>query len=539
MCESELTYPSDKKLGELQLDTLKITEGPDYEPKKAALPETRLHILDVIREWIYGDVLHTQAFLLLGKAGVGKSAIAHRVVQEAMQLGRLGAFFCFSAGIGPENFFRTIARRLADLEPSYAAALMENMDSTLKTTPSMTRQLQDLLVKPFETLNALGPIIIVVDALDECAAQRDELIHCLHDNISLFPKNIRFIITSRPTEAESLRTCTWVYPRNLEIDESTNSDIYKFTQSRLINPIQKLLPLGFGKPQLDDIVTAAEGLFQYAAVVCREITDAEKHRKETPLDVHARLVKTGSQGLDALYLTILNSAVSVSDGSQLEGFHRVMGWILHAQERLSRQILQDFESVWSRAEISTQTASSPDSGNYGLVASILHPLGALLSGTGGGETLVFPLHSSFRNFLLEKSRSNNFCIGTASTYHVSLATICLKIMDRDLHFNMASLDNSYVFNAYVPDFDDRVKSGISPALLYACLHWAKHIQNSAVLVVDFTEIKLVYNLIENLFLFWCEVLALKKQTDEAEKSLQMIGRWSQVKLLFKLCMFIN
>jgi len=234
--------------------------------------------MDNIRSWINGTD-DSQAFLLLGQAGVGKSAIAHRVAQEAKQARRLGAFFCFSADTGPENFFRTIARRLADLEPAYASVLMANTDSSLKTTPSLTRQVEELLTRPFQTLAILGAIIIVVDALDECTINRDELIHCLHENIHLFPKNIRFFITSRPSEATNLARCPWVQTHYLKVDStSASSDLYTFVKVQLTDPIEKQVLLGFDDSKLNDIVTSSQGLFQYAAVVCITVTTGQNYQ---------------------------------------------------------------------------------------------------------------------------------------------------------------------------------------------------------------------------------------------------------------------
>jgi len=472
----------------------------------------------------------SQAFLLLGKAGVGKSAIAHRIVQEAKQQGRLGAFFCFSAGIGPGNFFRTIARRLADLEPAYASALMADTDSTLKTTSSLTRQLQDLLTKPFKTLSGLGPIALVVDALDECAVDRDELIRCLHENIHLFPKNIRFFITSRPSEAQLLRRCPWVYTHNLEVDESTRSDIYRFVETKLADPITKEWLRGFDELKLDAIADAAEGLFQYAAVVCKEIMDAEARREKSPLQVYTRLVQSGSQGLDALYLAILNNAFAVSDSARLQAFHRLMGWILHAQDHLSKQMLVDFESVQMADKMSDvePALSEETSTDYGLIASILHYLGALLSGTEEREGKVFPLHSSFRDFLLDKSRSAQFHIGLEPAHHISFTITCLQVMQQGLHFNMASLESSYLLNSDVPDFGEQVKAGVSQTLTYACLYWTEHLKRSEMTEADIHIRGKVWLFTLGYIAFWLEVLALKRRTDCAEKSMHFIFQWSKV-----------
>ena len=535
-------HRSDKKLEDLHLDRLQISQGLDYEPEKAALDGTRVEVMSEIHAWINGasdDLLDSRAFLLLGQAGVGKSAIAHRVAQELKHLERLGAFFRFSSSkrVDSEHFFRTIARRIADLDPAYAATLMAYTDSTLNSTPSPARQLKELLTKPFETLSALGTLVIVVDALDECPeGSRDELIQCLHDNITSFPKNIRFVITSRPSEAENLHKCPWVYTHDLKANALTDSDIYMFVKSRLGDIVTKELPRGFDRPQLDAIVKSAQGVFQYAAVVCNEINSARKRRREPLPRVYARLMEDGSQGLDSLYLAILNAAfpasttsLDVPGSSELQEFHLVMGWVLHSQAPLSRHVLQSFAAAQVYEE-EEESFVEPDEGDdeYGLVASVLHPLGALLSGTDSSKSPVSPLHSSFRDFLTEKSRSGHFHIGPASGHHMNLAVTCLRIMEQELHFNMASLESSYVLNSDVPNFAQRIEAGVSKTLSYACLHWIWHLKMSAVSEQEFKEMDLIHNFLDNLFLFWFEALGLIAQAAKAENNLMTLKNWSQV-----------
>jgi len=494
-------------------------------------------VLEKARTWINGEDTDensdSRALLLLGKAGVGKSAIAHRLVQECRQLRRLGAFFRFSssANVGPENFFRTIARRIADLDPSYATALMDFTDSTLNTTTSPILQLTELLTKPFKTLSALGTIVIVVDALDECPADHClKLIQCLHENILLFPKNIRFIFTSRPSEARYLCRHSWVSTFNLESDKAVDADIFQFVTSKLVHPGTKLSLSGFHNLELQAIVTSAEHLFQYAAVVCKEIVDAEDHQRESPLHVYTRLVTSGSQGLDALYLNILSTAFSASPSSQLEGFHRVMGWILHSQDHLSRQVLIDFESAQVSKKSSSLVASALDDKNhYGLVPSILRPLGALLSGTESSKDKVFPLHSSFRDFLLEEARSKQFCIGPELIHHINFTTTSLNIMKQELHFNMAFLESSYVFNSDVPNFEERVGTGVSETLVYVCAYWVAHLKMSCMTETQLMEVMKIQDFVESsTIIFWLEVLALKRKIHLAEESLHFLAQWSNV-----------
>ena len=521
-----------------ELDTLKIAEGADYNPEKMCLPGTRVNLLQKVRTWINGEgeQADTQAFLLLGPAGAGKSAIAHRIADEYKAAKRLAASYCFSQGRGADNLFRTIARQLADLDPAYASALtaITSDDSSLKTTSYLTPQVTRLLQEPLQSLSVLGTLLIVIDALDECYVGRDDLVRCLHKYIPHFPKNIRFLITSRPSEADHLQQYPWVHSHMLKADKATSTDIYRFVEHQLQDDSTKQPREGFGMLQFQAIVDAAEGIFQYATVVCKEIIDVSNTRWESPSKVFTRLVTNGSHGLDSLYSHILTNAYKVAaegavqpeTAEQLGHFQTTMGRILHAQKHLSCQILSDFASI----DLPFHTSEEASSATYGTVAGVLHPLGALLAGLHDVEEGIYPLHSSFRDFLTDRRRSGNFYIGPEEEHHVGLAVICLKIMEGQLHFNMAGLENSYIPNHEIPDFSYRVQKGISSALSYSCSNWARHLQASGMKENQFSHSNMVEMIIEDQFLYWLEAQALQKQAFEVKLTCKFLEGWVKVLL---------
>jgi len=487
-------------------------------------------VLESIRSWITGEGEHadTHAFLLLGQAGIGKSAILHCIAEEYNVTQRLAASFCFSKDRGANNFFRTIARSFAALDPAFASAVAASTtrDPTLKTTNVLTSQIRYLLKEPLQSLSVLGTILIVVDALDECYEDRDELVQCLDDFIPTFPKNVRFLITSRPSEATDLRQFSWVHTHTLQT--ATNADLHTFVERQLTERGSKKLIAGFDASKIQNIVTAAEGLFQHATVVCKEITTVAKARRKSPLTVYTALTSGGSQGLDSLYSHILHNAYNLPStglvlderAEWLHHFRKLMGWILYARSRPSRTILLDFGSV---------SMQNPEDTMSGPVVGTLLPLGALLSGTHDGGGDVYPLHSSFRDFLTDEKRSGDFYVGSASDQHGDLASTCLRIMTRDLHFNMANLENSYVLNRDVVDFSSKVTTGISRALSYACRNWTWHLEESKVAKENFACLDIIITWSKSLFLFWLETLALEKQTTEAVSAYIFLVKWAKVK----------
>jgi len=177
---------------------------------------------------------------------------------------------------------------------------------------------------------------------------------------------------------------------------------------------------------------------------------------------------------------------------------------------------------------------------YDSVSRTLRPLGALFSGTQDPKTPVYPLHSSFRNYLLDGTRSKRFYIGTDASQHASMASVSLRLMVQRLHFNMAGLESSYVLNNEVPHFQDRVDAAIPKSLSYACTHWATHLRLSLV------EDAIVENsgdldaLMTQKFLFWLEALGLLKEVGTAITACQFLLMLSAVSSCIErhLCLFV-
>ena len=388
-------------------------------------------MLDKIRIWIHGGGPGADARILLviGQAGVGKSAIAHSIANEYVELKRLGAIFCFSKDKGPVNFFRTLARSFADMDPLYASKLASTINSEKETSTSLDVQMKDVLLPPFKRLSVLGPIIVVIDALDECV-DRNPLVDCLIRNIFSIPANIRILVTSRPAEASKLRSQLWVKVLDLRDDLATQEEILLYVKERLGQQLNSEMsePTSHGLKavDLDDIALHSEGVFQFASVVCTEILSSYLYEwpsgePETPKETFIRLVKDSKGGLDALYGGLLEKLYPNAkvDSQGLRDFRRVMGWVLAAQHRLTHDTLVEFGQL-------LDISDSNNRGGYNRVTMTLRPLGALLSGTHEGSTTVYPLHSSIRNYLTDESRSGRFYIGSENEQHLTLASICLR-----------------------------------------------------------------------------------------------------------------
>src|ERR1700760_2999070 len=152
----------------------------DYmsQDKKRAMcfGNTREALLKDISQWVPA-LDKAPIYVLSGLAGIGKSTVAQTVAARSDDLHSLGASFFFSRGEidrrNAQKFFTTIAYQLCVYDQEFAhaigSALLTKQGSDA-TTKGPARQLDALILNPLRDIvkSRSRPIIIVVDALDDC-----------------------------------------------------------------------------------------------------------------------------------------------------------------------------------------------------------------------------------------------------------------------------------------------------------------------------------------------------------------------------------
>jgi len=174
------------------------------DPRPECLSGTRQDVLAFIECWIATG--SERVLWLHGVAGSGKSTIATTVANNLWRQGQLGAFLLFSRDIErrnhPKYVIRTIAYQLALFEPR---TIGNAIGSVITETPSIMQmplreQLYKLIVEPLSTfLPSKGPILLVLDGLDECGGAQDrrDLLDILAEKLKWLPPFVRIFITSR------------------------------------------------------------------------------------------------------------------------------------------------------------------------------------------------------------------------------------------------------------------------------------------------------------------------------------------------------
>ena len=146
-----------------------------------------------------------------------------------------------------------------------------------------------------------------------------------------------------------------------------------------------------------------------------------------------------------------------------------------------------------------------------------------------GNNAIRPLHTSFRDFLLDRPRSVDFYIDTSET-HVDFTVASLYILKKELRFNICHLESSHVTNKDMPGLADRIKECIPAHLSYSCRFWVNHLDCTAGNVAcDPTMLKDVEVVLTDKLLFWFEVMSLLRAIPGAAQATSLLVKWSSVR----------
>ncbi|KAG9309883.1 hypothetical protein JVU11DRAFT_9912 [Chiua virens] len=512
------------------LNDMPYASGARYSQDKGCLPGTRETLLREIC-----DILNNPAddaprvCLLTGVAGSGKSAVAHTIARLYDGQRRLGSSYCFAttdiARRNPGNLFSTIARDLADVDSQYKYALWSIVkgNQALRRSETPAEQFEQFIVGPIENLDVIGPIVIVIDALDESgeAVDRARLLAAMSEQIckSKLPTNLRFLITSRPEKdiIDALSSFPHVLHKKMgDIATVTvDADIEKFIYHSL-HRYDELESSWHNLEWCRLLVNRSQGLFQWAATACNFIrgigavglSPRQRFKRVLENDSHAIV-----RPLDALYQRILDDLFTRDDTRQ--SFRDVMSVVLALKEPLPLPSLSAIFDPDEEVDIQ----------------AILGPMGSLLDGVldEDKDKPIRPLHVSFRDFLLDQTRSSTLHVPILPRHHLFLGRALLACMHKMLKFNICDLKDSRRRNSDIPDLSTRINVAIPPHLSYSCLYYMDHLQHVQPTPDLVDDIALFF---KNSFPYWLEVISFLSLSSvspilSASESCTVLQYWAQ------------
>ncbi|KAG8786363.1 hypothetical protein FRC12_016675 [Ceratobasidium sp. 428] len=482
-------------------------------------PNTRVELLEQLRTWACDDDA-PKIYWLNGMAGTGKTTIAYSLCEYLQSVQKLGAsFFCSQRlpecrdvnRIVPSTSYR-LSHFSVPFRHALASVLQDDEDAHNQPLP---KQFDVLLAKPLRaTMDTLpANVVIVIDALDECDDQGGvaRVLTTLLSRAAGLP--VKFFVTSRPEpkivdqmrkkEAEGVRL-------ELRLHELKSTVVHQDIATYLT---VKLAPAGLSEAELSILVQRSGVLFIYAATVVRflEFDDFTrcKQRLKLVFDASATSTNESDEPLDELYSTILRTGLEPKGLTRTEKEAQVtlLRHVVCAREPLSLDVMAGLLQVDNNLQVS----------------AALRPLQSVLSVSESG--VIGTLHESFPNYLHNHARSGGFYCDPRR-HHARMAQQCFRLIKvPNPPFNICNLESSYLLDEEVPDIDQRVDQAISQALLYACRHWAAHLERA-----DYSQdcSQPLYEFLSERLLLWMEVMSLKKQLWEGVDILRKAQTWCKV-----------
>lgn len=487
--------------------------------KAVCLPRTRTSLLESMVEWSH-DLSSQNIFLLDGMAGTGKSTISRTLSRTFAANGALGATFFFNRGIDDCNniskFFSTIA---ADLG-TRLSTIARKISDVLREDPAIYHknaeiQFKELVFNPLAKLfmesNRTHPVILIIDALDECHSPD---IGILVDILSKIPfetvPGLKILITSRPDfhareELQILRQHCQRFTLDQIPASMIKNDITIFFECELAKirhkfnmSVDNSMKLDEMWPQdttLRELVDMATPLFIIASTVCLFLA----HRQLGPPDRQlAKILRDPDRfqatKLDFVYDTVLNQQISedLTENEKMTicaEFHAIIAPIIVLRNPLPVPVLSAVLNI-----------------DHGSIRYRLSFLSSVLNIPYSDDAPITLFHLSFREFLLDTDKRGKtvFWVDDRAN-HMTLFGHCLRLLqylDHDLY----SLWLSGAINRH------SINEVLRPEMQYACVNWVYHVKSSGSLLTDEGPTHLF---LKTHFLHWLEALSLLGKSTSA------------------------
>jgi len=400
-------------------------------------PHTRVAVINEIMTLASDKEKKAFFMWLYGPAGSGKTAIADSIAELCHDGANLAASFFFSRGADGRkdatHFVSSIACQLAMAIPEIQEWVSAAVDSDpMIFTRSLSAQMQALIVKPFNEAAEAGgsaqsallsrPRFIIIDGLDECddPKSQTDILQVLLKAVQQLSIPLFFLVASRPEyhirdifNRDQFNSVT----NRIVLDDKydPDADIERYLRSAFDN-IKRRHPLSRHFPEvwptneeIMRIVQKSSGHFIYAATVIRFV-ESYRHRPMERLKIIFGLLPPNRDlpfvELDALFTHILSSVADI--GLVLE----VLSLLLTVLGMSTSSHIEELMSC-----------------GQGEIRLLLVDLHSIIRVPESDTDEIRILHASFRDYLLDRSRSGPFFIDLSEAY----AKLAVKYIH---HINM-------------------------------------------------------------------------------------------------------
>ncbi|KAH8810431.1 hypothetical protein DL96DRAFT_540356 [Flagelloscypha sp. PMI_526] len=473
----------------------KSADGVNKMQRRECTKNTRVNILKRIESWAHQteDLFTSSLFWIAGLAGTGKTTILQTICEQLDHSGLLASSYFCSIQLDSQESKRvipTIVRHLASRYPSFAYNLVSQLQNDPDSAHSrLDSQFRELLCVPWHTAcknNApTSPVVVVVDALEECDQGERILELILAAVIGCQLPGIKFLVTSRPSPnfmrlAEDAGHRPQIVLHEVA-KEVISTDIEHFFDAELHGTLSPA--------EIRQLTIPADGLFIYASTLVKHLMPSEElslaerkallHQVLTPAPDEAKI------GLDTLYYRILNDALSPLKVSQV----------------VFRRRLHILQVIACTAEATTASVIADLLGiDMKDIMRVVRSLHSVLFVASEGDP-IYVIHASFQEFIASRREAPFMC--DVSFIHAQLTRSCLQHMRKHLKFNMCNIDSSFQ-----PDTElESPIHSLGALLSYSCRHWWGHVKHCNEPAKN-NIYEQISPLLEEKGIFWMEAMCL-------------------------------
>jgi hypothetical protein len=165
-------------------------------------PGTREWLLKEVDEWFVRNQRESRILLLTGGPGFGKSVFAAKICEDFKKKGKLAAYYFFDFSDShlrnPMMMVQSLASQMCENVVGFKEKLLDQLQR-----PHEVRNIKDTfgiyLQNPFDELEVAEPSLVVIDGLDESAADnKNEIVNLIADYFPYLPVCMKVLVTSRP-----------------------------------------------------------------------------------------------------------------------------------------------------------------------------------------------------------------------------------------------------------------------------------------------------------------------------------------------------
>ncbi|KIL55646.1 hypothetical protein M378DRAFT_173461 [Amanita muscaria Koide BX008] len=474
----------------------------------------------------------SKMYILSGLAGIGKSTVAYTIASRAAnpKLNLLGASFFFSRDDADRNnakkLFTTIAYQLCVYDETFAKAIGDVLlteRGSAATTKDPQEQLQVLILDPLRSIvhSHDRPILIVVDALDECD---EDDVSAVVEGLSQLVRDVpsfKVILTTRPLPYLDVFLGNQGGHKLFRLQDIesqvVDGDIRLYLRCNLsLEKVRERYPRRqwyVSDEQIDALVRAAGRLFIIASTAVRYILDKSASNPAAQMQKLLRACAqdhTPFKDLDHFYTVILRNIVPVNcdDHDIVSRYQSIVGAIIFISRPLP---------VSTLAHIIGMDVED--------IHAVLEKLQSVI--LLGDDDVPRIYHKSFPDYLTDQARCKDPCLRIDPKIgHTQIATCCFKITNKHLKYNILGLGDAARYMSNEEGLkkdgitDEQLQEEIPQHLRYASVYWANHFE-----VVDIEDTGLMNGLetfVDKHTLHWFEVLSLIGNLDSAHRAIRAV-----------------